>query len=393
MSNPRAFPPEADAELSAPAPSPALIAVERAISDLRRGGMVVLRDAERRAAIVAQAAEMTTAEGLRTLQKLTGSQPTVAVTRNRVAALRPSAAAASVQSLIPPTGSDVAWLRRFVDPTFRGGGEPDAGEGFERLSAIPEREGGLAHTAVRLAKYARLLPAALFARASAPEVERIAGWSRDMGLILVESAHVLAFPALRARRLTRAAEAEVPLADAEKARLVAFRPLDGGEEHVAIVVGEPDFSRPAPVRLHSQCLTGDLLGSLRCDCGEQLRGAIRILAAEGGGVLVYLAQEGRDIGLVNKLRAYELQDLGVDTVDANEQLGFEADERVYAPAAEILRQLGVRAVRLLTNNPDKMAQLAAAGVEVTGRIAHVFPPNRHNERYLRAKADRAGHLF
>ena len=392
MSNTRALPPETEAELSAPAPSPALVAVERAMADLRRGGMVVLRDAERRAAIVAQAAEMTTADGLRTLQKLTGSQPTVAVTRNRVAALRPSAAAASVQSLIPPTGSDAAWLRRIVDPTFPGGA-PDAGEGFERLSAIPEREGGLAHTAVRLAKYARLLPAALFARAAPPEVERLAAWSRDMGLILVESADVLAFPALRARRLTRAAEAEVPLADAEKTRLVAFRPLDGGEEHLAIVIGEPDFSRPVPARLHSQCLTGDLLGSLRCDCGEQLRGAIRAIAAEGGGVLVYLAQEGRDIGLVNKLRAYELQDLGVDTLDANEQLGFEADERVYAPAAEILRQLGVRAVRLLTNNPDKMAQLAAAGVEVAGRISHVFPPNRHNERYLRAKADRAGHLF
>jgi GTP cyclohydrolase II len=169
--------------------------------------------------------------------------------------------------------------------------------------------------------------------------------------------------------------------------------LDGGEEHVAIVIGEPDTTKPVLVRLHSQCLTGDLLGSLRCDCGDQLRGAIQAIADNGGGVLVYLAQEGRDIGLINKLRAYALQDLGVDTVDANEMLGFEADERVYAPAVEILRQLGIDSVRLLTNNPDKMKQLAAAGVNVVDRVSHVFPSNQHNASYLRTKADKTGHLF
>jgi GTP cyclohydrolase II len=146
-------------------------------------------------------------------------------------------------------------------------------------------------------------------------------------------------------------------------------------------------------RLHSECFTGDLLGSLRCDCGDQLRGAIGEIARGGGGVLLYLAQEGRGIGLVNKLRAYQLQDSGFDTVDANEQLGFDADERVYLPAAEMLRQLRFLRVRLLTNNPEKVAALNRCGIAVAERVPHVFPANGHNERYLRTKATRSGHLL
>jgi GTP cyclohydrolase II len=146
-------------------------------------------------------------------------------------------------------------------------------------------------------------------------------------------------------------------------------------------------------RLHSECFTGDLLASLRCDCGDQLRGAIDKIAEAGSGVLVYLAQEGRGIGLVNKLRAYQLQDDGFDTIGANEQLGFDADERVYLPAAEILRDLGYSQVRLLTNNPEKVAALARCGITVVERVPHVFPANAHNEEYLRTKATRGGHLF
>ena len=141
------------------------------------------------------------------------------------------------------------------------------------------------------------------------------------------------------------------------------------------------------MRLHSECFTGDLLGSLRCDCGDQLRGAIAEIArAPAAAVLLYLAQEGRGIGLVNKLRAYNLQDAGLDTFDANEQLGFDADERVYLPAAEMLRQLGFTRVRLMTNNPDKVAALTRCGIAVVERVPHVFPTERHNERYLHAKA-------
>ena len=187
------------------------------------------------------------------------------------------------------------------------------------------------------------------------------------------------------------------LDDAADARLVAFRAADGGVEHLAILVGRPEetaASGKAPlVRLHSECFTGDLLGSLRCDCGPQLRGAIRRMAEEGSGVLLYLAQEGRGIGLVNKLRAYRLQDSGLDTLDANRALGWSADERNFLVAATMLEYLGIERIRLLTNNPDKLAALAACGIRVEGREAHAFAPNGVNDGYLETKAKRFGHLL
>ena len=188
-------------------------------------------------------------------------------------------------------------------------------------------------------------------------------------------------------------QARVPLENAENARVVAFRPRDGGIEHLAIVVGEPDLSQPVLVRLHSECFTGDLVGSLRCDCGNQLRGAITSMNAAGSGVLLYLAQEGRGIGLVNKLRAYQLQDAGFDTVDANLQLGYDSDERNYLPAAQMLRLLGVSKVRLLTNNPIKVDALTRHGIEVVERVPHIFEGNKHNHGYLQTKANRSGHIF
>lgn len=258
---------------------------------------------------------------------------------------------------------------------------------------LAEPPKSLATAAVQLTKLARLLPAALVAWAPPAELEEIRRWACSQSLLLVERDDVGAYSGLAARRLTRVSEARVPLADAEDTRVVAFRPLDGGGEHLAIVVGSPDPATAVLVRLHSQCFTGDLIGSLRCDCGDQLRGAIRQIAAAGAGIVLYLAQEGRDIGLVNKLRAYELQDRGFDTFDANEALGFDADERVFLPAAEMLRQLGIGRVRLLTNNPHKVDALAEAGVEVADRVAHAFPSNGHNAAYLQAKRDRAGHLL
>jgi GTP cyclohydrolase II len=206
--------------------------------------------------------------------------------------------------------------------------------------------------------------------------------------LVVEAGAVLAWR--RAPRLRTVARAALPLEGAESARVVAFRPTDGGLEHLAILFGEP--GEVPLVRLHSACLTGDVLGSLKCDCGPQLRAAVRRLAAEGG-VLLYLQQEGRGIGLMNKLRAYVLQDQGFDTVDANLRLGFAEDERDFDLAAAILGLLGVERVRLLTNNPAKLALLEAHGVAVAERVPHQLPPNPHNIRYLATKRDRQGHLL
>ena len=190
-------------------------------------------------------------------------------------------------------------------------------------------------------------------------------------------------------RLTLAARARLPVAGAEDAEIVAFRSPEG-VEHVALLVGQPD-GRPPLVRLHSECLTGDVFGSLKCDCGPQLHAAIAAIAANGWGILLYLRQEGRGIGLVNKLRAYRLQDQGFDTVDANTRLGFAVDARDFGVAARMLALLGVRAIRLLTNNPAKVETLTAAGIEVVARVPHRLPPNPHNEHYLATKRDRTGH--
>ncbi|HEX6604417.1 MAG TPA: GTP cyclohydrolase II [Sphingomicrobium sp.] len=187
------------------------------------------------------------------------------------------------------------------------------------------------------------------------------------------------------------ARARLPLDGLPETQIVAFRASDDGQEHVALVIGAFGGAPPL-VRLHSECLTGDVFGSLKCDCGPQLKEALRIIGGEGGGVLLYLRQEGRGIGLANKLRAYALQDRGLDTVDANRRLGFADDERDYAHAAAMLRALGIQCVRLLTNNPAKVSGLEDAGIEVIERVAHHMPANPHNADYLATKRDKSGHL-
>jgi GTP cyclohydrolase II len=176
--------------------------------------------------------------------------------------------------------------------------------------------------------------------------------------------------------------------------VVAFTETGDGKEHAAFVHGTGAVdAADVPVRIHSECLTGDAIGSLRCDCRDQLEASLRRLGELPYGILLYLRQEGRGIGLANKIRAYELQDHGLDTVQANEALGFRDDERDYAVAAHMLRTLGVRSVRLMTNNLRKVRALEAHGVPVTGRIPLVIPPNPYNEHYLRTKATKSGHLI
>ena len=358
-------------------------ALDGAILAFRRGDPVLL-DSDN-GAVLAVAAELVSDDSLDRLRNMSSRRLSVVLTRRRAVALGlapRSALAGAVRITVAPSLS-AAVIRNLADPAASLGAEPP-GLGPEPASAEP---GALA--AVTLAKLADLLPAALvlwLVPAEAALARRRADFAVvDMTAVLNRRAAIAA--------LERVAEARVPLENAENARLIAFRPGDGGSEHLAIVIGTLQRDMPVLVRLHSECFTGDRLGSLRCDCGEQLRAAIAAIAQAGGGVLLYLAQEGRGIGLVNKLRAYELQDAGFDTIDANEQLGFDADERVYQPAAEMLRQLAVKSVRLLTNNPDKVAALERYGIVVAERVPHVFPANGHNERYLRTKATRSGHFL
>ncbi|HET7708572.1 MAG TPA: GTP cyclohydrolase II [Sphingomicrobium sp.] len=187
------------------------------------------------------------------------------------------------------------------------------------------------------------------------------------------------------------ARAKLPLEGMPDAQIVAVRASDDGQDHVALIVGAFG-GKPPLVRLHSECLTGDVFGSLKCDCGPQLRQALSLISEAGGGVLLYLRQEGRGIGLANKLRAYALQDRGLDTVDANLRLGFADDERDYVHGAAILAALGIDEVRLLTNNPAKVAGLEASGIRVVERVGHHMPSNPHNADYLAVKRAKSGHL-
>ena len=381
-----------------PAPSDAralaLRQVHRALSELRRGTPVLLTGPD--GALVVASAEIVGARGLAELAAAAVATPVLLLAPVRAAAVlhRPvphsvphgiadsAAEEAAVALRLPPNLLRPDMLRPLADPTAA-----------QLLLETPERIAtpALAGAAVALAKLARVLPALVAAISGESDAARL-------GLLSVAAADVMAYPVAAAASLTRVAEARVPLEGAEEARIVAFRAADGGIEHLAILVGNPEAAAAAGraplVRAHSECFTGDLLGSLRCDCGPQLRGAIARMAKDpAGGVLLYLAQEGRGIGLVNKLRAYTLQDEGLDTLDANRALGYGADERNFLVAATMLRELGISRVRLLTNNPDKLEGLSACGIVVEAREAHQFDPNGVNDHYLETKARRFGHLL
>jgi GTP cyclohydrolase II len=268
---------------------------------------------------------------------------------------------------------------------------PGAATTAEAVDLVGMRPAGPALEGVlRMTKRTRLVPALLMfdLHAAALPGLRQAEVLRIFDTDLIASAG--SEPAA-ASELIRVSDAHMPIAASDDCTLVLFRETHGDAEHVAIVVGQPNLTKPVPVRMHSACLTGDLLGSLRCDCGDQLRLGIAHLA-KTGGVLLYLSQEGRGTGLANKLRAYRLQDAGLDTIDADRYLGFCADERDFGPAVAMLKQLGISRIRLLTNNPHKIDFLRRAGLDVADRLALLAPVNPFNARYVQTKLERAGHF-
>ena len=302
-----------------------------------------------------------------------GGGLSLVLTARRAAALGSRAAGPKAVRFALPADVTIDRVRALADPTraVELGGD-----------VVPTSAGSAVDVAaVELCKIANLLPAAIIVDAATEAV------------VTLEASTVIAFRAAAARSLERITEAKVPLANAAVTRFVAFRSKLGGPQHYAILVGEPERMDSPLCRIHSECFTGDLFGSMRCDCGEQLTGAIQRMDEAGGGILLYMAQEGRGIGLINKLRAYSLQDTGVDTVDANTHLGFEPDERDFLAAATMLQRLGFPAVKLMTNNPDKVEQLARHGIEVDERVEHSFAANMHNRFYLETKARRSGHLL
>jgi GTP cyclohydrolase II len=370
------------------------VSVDRATGDLRRGLPVLLGDGtagDDATGWLVLAAETASDPEVGRMHRLTGELPVMALPLERARRIGLPAGDGPLALMRVSDLLDAGTIRQLADPTLR---PPDEGSRDDRPvgnRAMPAAETVAA--AVELAKLARLLPSVVMGPLRVRGASAIRAIAQAEELLTVSAHDIAAYPHAAAASLTRVGEAVVPIVGAENCRIVAFRPGDGSVEHLAIIVGDPAPDRPLLTRVHSECFTGDLLGSLRCDCGDQLLSALEAIGKAGSGVLLYLDQEGRGIGLVNKLRAYGLQDRGADTIEANHQLGFAADERIYEPAAAMLRQLGFGAVRLLTNNPEKVAGLERSGIRVVERVPLVIQPNRFNRRYMAAKAEKLGHMF
>lgn len=356
--------------------------IERAIFDIRRGLPVVINaDGQR---LLVQALEGS--ESVEALAQTAGARPSLILTRHRLAAMGTMITddAASLPLATPISTSELHGLA--TAETL----PPPANKLLNDLKPAGLAELG----AVTLMRRALLIPAALCAFVSDKASADIEQQLAEGRLLEVDAKDAEQCLAGAPGMLKRVSEAHIPLEDAADSRFVLFREPDGLREHVAVVIGQQEsWDGAVPLRMHSACLTGDLFGSLRCDCGEQLRNAVADIQAMGGGVLLYLAQEGRGIGLANKLRAYTLQDGGLDTVDADQVLGFGDDERQYAVAVDMLNALKIDQVQLLTNNPLKMEALRQGGIEVVSRQALYGSVTDHNQRYLNAKATRGGHLL
>ena len=348
--------------------------IARARTDLRLGLPVVLADGDHRALVFA-------AEGLSDARLSAARKegtPVLAITAWRAETLRARPYDGDLARLRVADDATARWVACVADP------KDDLSNPMKGpFTEIRDGSADLHRAAISLVKSAHLLPAALV-------VDLQGVPPRDLTVLdAADTAAALAAPVPHRETVA----GRVPLSVSEAGRVHVFRPTDGGEEHVAVEIGRPDRSAPVLARLHSACFTGDVLGSLKCDCGPQLQAALQAMGTEGAGVLLYLNQEGRGIGLANKMRAYALQDQGFDTVEANHRLGFEDDERDFRTGADLLKRLGFSSVRLLTNNPAKVAMMEAQGIEVTERVPLKVGLNPLNEKYLDTKAKKSGHIL
>jgi len=396
-----------------------LTAIEAAIADFRAGRFLIIVDDENREneGDLAIAADFVTPDAINfmatnarglicvslTGQRLDELQIPLMVSENTSqfqTAFCVSVEARDVTTTGISTADRSATVRKLVDPAARPEHFVRPGHTFP----LRARDGGVlvragqTEAAVDLARLAGLSPAGVICEimnsdgtmARLPQLEIIA---ERFGIKIISVADLIEYRRQR-EKLVRRMSAVVLPTEIGDFQAIAYEDVLRHDQHVALVVGDPSSDEPVLVRMHSECLTGDVFGSQRCDCGEQLNRAMSLIATEGRGVIVYLrGHEGRGIGLHNKFRAYELQDSGYDTVEANEKLGFPPDLRHYGIGAQILVDLGVRRMRLLTNNVQKVAALQGYGIQEVERIPLVMTPNEHNRRYLETKQHKLGHLL
>lgn len=376
-----------------------LIDAERCIAELQRGRAIALYTspeytvAEQRSFQIIQLVETMDARKLEAVMSMHGCQ--LILSRSRATALGLIADSnAFCFDLAPHTSVDTVrdWAglntARDSDATssqrvFNGTDSECSNESAATLLQQRGRAANIqyAKAALNLARHAHVLPA-FITYATDAKPDELLSVSAPAAINYLD----------QSGELIMLSKARIPLAAADSVELTVFRERHGNAEHVAITVGQPDLSSTVTVRLHSSCFTGDILGSLKCDCGEQLQRAISTMAEGDGGVVLYVSQEGRGIGLASKLLAYQLQDQGLDTIEANQHLGFDADERHYHAAVHMLEKLGIGKIHLMTNNPLKIDALREHGVHVESRVPSPATANKHNARYLATKRERAGHL-
>ena len=363
------------------------VKIERAISELRRGGKLVISDNSTGCSVLLVASELILHDTISELSKLALSRPNIILSKNRSKALGIKNANEPCSILINNDWSTDDVLSICM---------PLTGHKIPEINGLlPESNKGIVSSCILLLRQARLLPAGLMTIISNISIEKINKWAFDNNLININISDIIYYEEVNANSLVMAVKAKVPISFTENCEIIIFRPKDGGNEHFCLVFGKSRTlkNEHALVRIHSQCITGDVLESLKCDCGQQLKQSIKMMAEADEGVLIYLAQEGRDVGLLNKLRAYSLQEKGMDTVEANEDLGFNDDERLYYPAKEILAQLNINNVSLITNNPKKVQHLINLGIKVNKRIPIKINPNRFNKKYLETKSNKSGHIL
>ena len=368
------------------------IKIERAISELRRGGKIVISDDNTGVSIVLFAAELIEKGTIEEISQATLSRPSIILSSNRASAIGIKINNQPCSILVQRSWTETDVLSLCM---------PLIDHPKPKINGVISENNKIVSSCLLILRQARLLPAGLMSIISNVSLDDINHWSFKNDLININANDIQFYETSNSNKLTMSVKAKVPISYTDNCEIVIFRPKDGGDEHFCLIFGKTrnvnnDINHDCNntlVRIHSQCITGDILESLKCDCGQQLKESIKLMANANEGLLIYLAQEGRDIGLLNKLRAYSLQENGMDTVEANEALGFNDDERLYYPAKEILSQFKINKVRLITNNPKKVEHMLNLGISVTERIPIKIDANKHNKKYLETKSKKSGHFL
>lgn len=350
-----------------------IIKTERAAHDLRKGFPVIIESGKEKALVFAS--ETCLIEVVRELEKDLNAKARLILSANRKNNI--------LRGEDKAGDCAVNFDDNIADNLLEISGVVETSPTTIINEGLIEEADNIDKAALKLTKIAELIPSAI--------TIKIKSTYKNEDFLTVDINFIDKYQNVISETLEEVCRAPIALSHAENSEIIAFRPNVGGKEHYAIIIGKPS-DKPL-VRLHSSCYTGDLLASLECDCRDQLHSAIEIMGEGEGGIILYMLQEGRGIGLINKLRAYSLKAKGKDTVDANEILGFYSDERTFLPAAQILKKLGINEVSLLTNNPRKIRGLEALGIKVVKTVPHIMETNSHNEKYIKTKASRLGHAM